>query len=45
MRLVLIFRCDLLRYAVKLIMIPLFVNLFLSFLVHILTSKSVFAKK
>ena len=40
--LILIFRCDFLCYAIKFIVILLFLELFLRFLIHILTSKVVF---
>lgn len=36
--LILIFRCNFLRYAVEFIVIFLFLNLFLRFLIHIFTS-------
>lgn len=37
-RLVLIFRCNLLRYTIKFIMVLLFLNLLLSLLIHVFTS-------
>lgn len=40
--LILIFRCNLLSYAVKFIVIFLFLELFLSVLIHVITSRIVF---
>ena len=40
MRLILIFRCNLLSYTIEFIMIFLFLNLFLCFLVHIIHLKN-----